>query len=80
MTPAVQAVKAVLGPMTSEVKCRELVRAVLLAVRDRNEAMLDAGTAVLMPYVSAPRPLMLPGSTAVAVYEAMIDALLSEQE
>lgn len=48
-------------------------RAVVEAMRDRSEAMLDAGTAVLWPQAQQ----LAPGSTAVAVYEAMIDAALS---
>lgn len=50
-------------------------RAAIEAMRERNEAMLDAGTAVLLPY--AARMVPGPGSTAVAVWTAMIDAALT---
>jgi len=53
----------------------EAARAAIAAMRERNEPMLDAGTAVLWP---PGKPVHLPGTTAVAVYEAMIDAALAQ--
>ena len=62
------------GPELSEHLAQVAARAALEAMRERNEAMLDAGTAVLWPHVQQ----LAPGSTAVAVYEAMIDAALQD--
>lgn len=53
---------------------RSMARAAIRAMRIRDKAMLDAGTAVLWPYVHD----LAPGSTAVAVWEAMIDAALQD--
>lgn len=42
MTPAAQAVRSVLGPLTSETKCREVVKAVLTALRPELEILMEA--------------------------------------
>lgn len=50
-------------------------RAALKAIRGVDtEGLLDAGTAVLMPHAQR----LLPGSTSVAVWQAMIDHILGE--
>lgn len=62
-------------PQNWQAAYRRMAGAAIEAMRDRNEAMLDAGTAVLWP----PLAPMGPGSRAVAVWEAMIDAALGPQ-
>ena len=40
---ALTAIRTVLGPMTSEAKCREVYEAVLLSVREPTTAMIERG-------------------------------------
>lgn len=60
----------------TEAESRMYARAAITAMLDYNEAMLNAGTAVLAPYADK----CLPGSTAIEVLRAMIQAALAEGE
>lgn len=67
---ALTAIRTVLGPMTSEAKCREVYEAVLLSVREPGEAVIDA----VFELTADP---CWPEDAAKA-FAAGIDALLAE--
>ena len=70
MTP-IDAVRGVLGPMTSEAKAREVVLAVLRSVREPSEKSLEAGATGLLDS-------QWPGSDTTRVWERVVDSLIQE--
>ena len=54
----------------------DLARAALIAMREPDEGMLDAGTAALWPPGRLKQ--MLPGEASVTAFTAMIDHILND--
>lgn len=75
MTPAQTAVRNILGPMTSEARCREVVLAVLEAVRKPSEAMQNAGR----EHAQVSGLWQEDGGYPSAFFTGAIDALISEE-
>jgi len=84
---ALTAIRTVLGPMTSEAKCREVYEAVLLSVREPSAKMLHAGFVSMNQTPSgewkrlkaaklSPKELFVAKMTPR--FTAMIDGLLAE--
>ena len=70
---ALTAIRTVLGPMTSEAKCREVYEAVLLSVREPSEAICAAMKEAMESEDFAPTEW-----ESRVGYRTAIDALLAE--
>lgn len=75
MTPT-EAVQSILGPMTSPAKVEAVIVAVLEAIREPSDGMVEAGTAALSIWILRAD---LPEHIAADIFTTMIDHLLEER-
>lgn len=77
MTPTA-AVRSILGDYVSEARCREVVAAVLRAVREPSARMIEEGASAISASCGEFTDYLDTQQDAPEVFRAMIDALIEE--